>query len=486
MIFGFFDWLIFLGVPVIAWVIGSRSRGNSNSWRGYFLARGNLNTTSVAAVYFGANLTFTTIFLILSEETYMRGPWVFSVPIFWVVGTIVFIYVYPWLKPFINHGMTLHQALGGTFQSRSLQRWASLWTILAFVGTVTLEFYGGIRLLQWTHLPLFVDVSLALLLAFVVGLFTVTGGFRGIAAADIFLDIVALAGTVLLLVFMLRSDLSPTLDVVNTSSLLAPQPALVDNIFFAIGMGIIFIPFQLCTLDTWQRLGGWQKRNESPKKWLLSGSILLALAYCVPILIGMHVRSTGAAIPIQSHALKVFLDNAHITPGLLGLVFAGFVAAIFSTADELLNCCGLSLLFDTFQIQRDKPERSEVEEMRLVSSGKFYTTLFGFVSAMIALLAMKYGRQISDISLAVFSGQVVFTLPLIFVLFAPQLCPRLARAAMASMLFSFVAAIVAVIIGWVMNAKVICDAAPLLALSVGIITFGPPAVWVVVKYRRGA
>ncbi len=262
MKFGLFDWVIFVGIPLIAWIIGTRAGKRNGGWRGYFLATGNLSTTSVASVYFGANLTFTAIFLILSEEAYIRGAWVFSVPIFWVLGTLVFLKMYPRLKPFFQKGMTLHQALGETFKSPTLQRWASIWTIVAFVGTVALEFYGGIRLLQWTNLPLFVDVSLALLLALVVGLFTINGGFRGVAAADIWLDIVAICGTGVLFVFCFMSWGSVTPNVLTP---VAPiRPELGNNILFAIAMGVIFVPFQFCTLDTWQRLGAWEKKDESP------------------------------------------------------------------------------------------------------------------------------------------------------------------------------------------------------------------------------
>jgi len=443
-----------------------------------------MSTTSVAAVYFGANLTFTSIFLILSEQAYLRGVWVLSVPFFWVLGTLLFLRLYPRLRPFFQDGLTLHQALRQTFDSPALQRWASLWTIVAFVGTVSLEFYGGIRLLQWTNLPLFVDVSLALLLAFVVGFFTVSGGFRGVAAADIWLDVIALCGTILLFVYCATTWIYSPSATGAAPGPMVSSPGLIDNLLFVVAMGAIFVPFQLCTLDTWQRLGAWERRGESPRSWLLGGSVLLALAYCVPILIGMYVRSTGDQVAASSHVLRVFIEKMHIGPVLLGLVFSGFVAAIFSTADELLNCCGLSLLFDAFQIPRVKKERSDAEEGRIVVAGQFYTTAFGFVAAMIALLALRFDRLISDISLAIFSGQVVFTFPLFAAIFVPKLCPRLKGAAVYSMIAAFAVAVCSVFAGWILNDRVFCDAAPLLAAGVGGVVFGLPFFYVYFRYRR--
>ncbi len=146
------------------------------------------------SAYVGANLTFTTIILILSEEGFKRGVWTFAVPLFWLVGTAFLLFCYPKMKPFIIEGMTLHQVLAQQYDDVTLQRWASLWTIIAFVGTVALEFYGGIRLFQWAGVPLLANVSLALLLAFIVSSFTAMGGFRGVAYSDLFMDGVALVG----------------------------------------------------------------------------------------------------------------------------------------------------------------------------------------------------------------------------------------------------------------------------------------------------
>src|SRR5713226_4054513 len=106
MNFGILDWTILIAIPLIAWLLGRQGR-EAGTWRGYFLARGNLGTTGVMSTYFGANLTFTAIFLIVSEEAYIRGWWVLAIPIFWVLGTVVFVRLYPRLRPFFEQGMTL-------------------------------------------------------------------------------------------------------------------------------------------------------------------------------------------------------------------------------------------------------------------------------------------------------------------------------------------------------------------------------------------
>ena len=88
------DWIIIIGCVATSWLLGRKARDPS-TWRGYFLASGQMGGLSVGATYVGANLTFTSIFLILSEEAYRRGLVVLCIPVFWILGTLVFVKVYP-------------------------------------------------------------------------------------------------------------------------------------------------------------------------------------------------------------------------------------------------------------------------------------------------------------------------------------------------------------------------------------------------------
>jgi Na+/proline symporter len=467
MKFGVADWIIFAAVPLIAWLIGRKGR-QGGSWRGYFLARGNLSTTGVAATYFGANLTFTAIFLILSEEGYRRGLWAFSVPLMWFCGTLFFLKVYPRLQPYIKEGKTLHQVIGEAFNSTGIQRWVAIWTIVAFVGTVSLEFYGGIIILRWINLPLLTSFTIALLLALIVSAFTVAGGFRGVAWADVWLDLVALGATVILGYYIFRHFSAFIFSGIPSSeaftqSQIQPITDVVDNVIFVLGMVIILLPFQLCTLDSWQRLVAWKKRERSPKSLLLVGACILSVAYCVPVLMGIVLRNQGLPIQDGSHPLKLFLDISGIMPVFLGLVFAGFISAMFSTADELLNCCSLSLLFDTFLIPRDSADRTKQEESKIVLSGKFYTGVFAFISTLIAFTAFTYTRRASELALAVFSAQVVFTIPILIALYDRSKAPKLTASAKNGMLLAFLLALSCVLVGWVFDSKILVDAAPVAA-----------------------
>jgi Na+/pantothenate symporter len=481
MTFSRVDWLIFLFVPLVAWLLAvwAKSRVKmSGTYRGYFLAQGQLGVGSVGATYIGANLTFTSIFLILSQESFKRGWWVLAVPVFWIIGTLLFIKAYPKIRPHIIEGRTLHQTLGFAFQSKALQQWAAVWTIIAFVGTVALEFYGGILLVRWSGIPLVTAVTIVLSLAFVVSAFTISGGLRGVAMADVFLDVATLVSAVILIVNIWPF---PFVDRLQNGLTTSTPSVSSEQIVFVASMAVLFIPFQFCTLDSWQRLLAWDKKGGSPKSWLLSAGALLAVAYCVPISIGVFVKLLGLRLGATGQPLEVALNWMHLSAGWLGLCIAGLAGAVLSTADELLNCTSLSLLADFWGIPFSMTRESKEAE-RLGASGKFYTALFALVAAAVALLALRFTRELSDMALAIFSAQVVFAWPLAAALLTPDRAPLLAKWAVRAMVVGGVSSILIVALAWILDIQDLAAGAPVMAFILAGLIFGLP--WALVRKPR--
>ena len=471
------DWAVFLLLPVLAWLVAVRGKakaGLGGTYRGYFLASGKLGTTSTAATYIGANLTLTSIFIILSEEGAKRGWWVLAVPVFWIVGTIVFVASYPRLAPHITAGRTLHQTLGHVFNSPTIQRWASFWTIVAFVSTVALEFWGGIRLVSWAQVPLVTSVTIVMVLAFAVSAFTTSGGLRGVATADILLDVASLIAAVCIA----RGALSAW----PTASAPLDHPPLAPEWLFVASMAVLFVPFQFCTLDSWQRLLAWRGRASSPRSWLLGAGVGLAVVYCIPIAAGVAARSSQSASGL--HPLEFAIRTANLPPLLLGLCFAGLAGAMLSTADELLNCASLSLIADYWRVPFSDAH-SNVNNQLLFAKGQFYTAVFSFIAAILALLAVRFNRAVADLAYAVFSAQIVFVWPLWAALTTPQLAPGLRRWAISAMAVGGVVAPVVVAIGWSLSDTELSAAAPVAAFVFAGLTFAPAWLWSLWKARRG-
>jgi hypothetical protein len=214
--------------------------------------------------------------------------------------------------------------------------------------------------------------------------------------------------------------------------------------------------------------------------------LLLAAEYCVPIALGVWVRSSGIGLDSPAQPLRAALGSFSLPPGVLGLCFAGLAGAMLATSDELLNCSSLSLLADLWNIPFGG-DRSTAENERLALSGKFYTGIFGLVSATLAIAAVRYGREIRDMALAIFSAQVVFVWPLLVTFFSPKLAPKLARSAIWAMGLAAFTALSLVAGSWITDDRTLADAAPLGAFFVAAIVLGTHWLWVcLMEHRKSA
>jgi len=471
--------IIFL-VPTIAFFLGrgvlNRSRANKKAlnYIDYFLARQQLGSGGFLATFLGANLVFTAIFLILSYEAAHRGLWVLAIPIAFLLGTVLLACFYPKLKIYFDRDQTLHQALGSTFEPQgstgiSIRRWTAIWTIISFVGLVGIEFYGGILLLKWAGEPVLNSITIVLLFAAICMGFTIAGGLRGVSAANACLDVATGVSALLLFWYLLRA---PAFDL-STPSIVSHDftPSLNDNLVFLVAAFVLFLPMPVCALDTWQRGVAWKKRAEV-WGWLLGGAFGIVIVSVVAILAGLYARKLGwSPQPTDLYPLRIVLEHLQFPTWTIGLVFAGFIAAILSTADELLNCCAYAWLVDFRQLRRNVDEATSA---RYIKSAKFYTGAFGYLAAAVGVICVATeGRiYISGIFNAVAATQVVFFFPLLIALLRPTSAPKYRVAVKISMALAFASAVLSAIIGAVIggeDGRLLIDGGPLLALFLSTI-----------------
>ncbi len=487
------DWLLIFSVPVVAFFLGRTAKRQAKDYIDYFLARRALGAVRFLAAFFGANLVFTAIFLVLSYETARRGWWSISVPVAFFLGTVLLALLYPRLNYYFSKDQTLHQALGSTFDQEctgwtSIRRWAAIWTITAFVGLVGIEYYGGILLFRWAGVPLLANITIAVFFAVICTAFTIAGGLRGVALADMWLDIFSGVGILLFLGFIsTHLNWSPSLGAVppSTGKLGFANPGIAENILFCLAALALFVPMPVCALDTWQRGVAWKER-QNVTGILLGGATGIVLAAVVAILAGFYARQHGWN-PDGSPPFQIVLASLGLPPLAAGLVVGGFVAAVLSTADELLNCCAYALLADCLVLPRTTDDATSA---RYIRSAKFYTGIFGFLAALIAVLCTKVAR-ISDVFNVVAAAQVVFFVPLLIAVFRRETAHRQRSAALLAMLLAFGTALVCVVAGIARGGKEgqgLIDGAPLLALlvSVGVIMLGWMGLWLSSFHKRGA
>jgi Na+/proline symporter len=249
-----------------------------------------------------------------------------------------------------------------------------------------------------------------------------------------------------------------------------------------LGMAILFLPFQFCTLDSWQRLGAWATRKKSPKRDLTVAAIILGIAYCVPIAIGLWAYGAVGDKIGGDQPLRFFLERNNIPTVLIGIVFAGFLAAIISTADELLNCCSYSWMIDLLGVE--KPPSGSAEEIKFIASGRLYTGILGMAAALTSIGAIWLEKNISELAIAVFSAQVVFIIPVSIALFAESKADEFAVEAIWATIIGYLVSILCVIIGWNWHSQPLADGAPVIGFLVAFIVFIPRGLFFLHRLLR--
>jgi Na+/proline symporter len=496
MTIGLAGWLVILLVPVGALILGFFRRSTATNYVDYCLARRSLNDRNFLAAFFGANLVFTAIFLVISYETARRGWWAASVPIGFALGVALLYAMYPRLEKHFKEGKTLHEALAGAYGATRIRRLCALWTIVAFVGMVSIEFYGGILLLKWCKLPILFSIVVGFILATICSAFTVRGGLRGLTVVDIFLDAISCAGILVFGYFLVGDGAWNALmmqPVAHAASMHGPPP-LSDNLTFAFAALVLFVPMPICALDTWQRGVAWKRQDKKVGAMLTFGAFAICVVTIAAMLAGSYAVLRGWAFD-DFYPFRYTLQKIDVLEWpwswLKGLIVAGFIAAIFSTADELLNCAAFAMLSDVYLLPPGEDAETRHRNLRSV---KVYTGMFAYVAALLAsvyaVVENNSNLRIQDFFYAVASTQVVFFVPLMAALYSKHVLPLHERLAFWSMVAGFATAFCSGIIGGFLlqgeSGRALLDGAPLLAFFASAVTFGLGHARIALRERRQA
>ncbi|QSA20657.1 sodium/pantothenate symporter, partial [Vibrio furnissii] len=248
-----------------------------------------------------------------------------------------------------HNALTLNDILYARFKSRSVVILASLSLLLAFFGTMVVQFVGGARLLQTvTGLPY--EQGL-LLFACTVGLYTTIGGFRAVVLTDTIQGIMMLIGTIILLVGVVHAGGSIGELV---TSLHAIDPALVTpygpdqflsqpfilSFWVLVCFGVIGLPHAAVRCMSY-------KDSPSLHKGMVISTIMMAL-----LMFGTHMAGAlGRALVPDVGSPDQIMPTLMMTvlpPMVAGIFLAGPMAAIMSTIDSQLIQASATLLKDLY------------------------------------------------------------------------------------------------------------------------------------------
>lgn len=282
-----------------------------------------------------------------------------------------------------HNALTLNDILYARFKSRSVVILASLSLLLAFFGTMVVQFVGGARLLQTvTGLPY--EQGL-LLFACTVGLYTTIGGFRAVVLTDTIQGIMMLIGTIILLVGVVHAggsigELITSLHAIDPA-LVTPygpdqflsQPFIL-SFWVLVCFGVIGLPHAAVRCMSY-------KDSPSLHKGMVISTIMMAL-----LMFGTHMAGAlGRALVPDVGSPDQIMPTLMMTvlpPMVAGIFLAGPMAAIMSTIDSQLIQASATLLKDLYinyinpQVVKEDQAERKLSRMSLWITGIFALLVF--------------------------------------------------------------------------------------------------------------
>lgn len=144
---------------------------------------------------------------------------------------------------------------------------------------------------------------------------------------------------------------------------------------FIIGLFIILPPGVLVAGDCWMRIYS-AKSPEAAKKSFIISAFLVFLFVCLAAFIGLAARATFP--DLDPDASLMHMVAHYIPPGMLGLIIAGLLAAILSSADSMLLVSGMAITNDLvapFISKLHNSERKMLLTTRCVNVGLLLSAL---------------------------------------------------------------------------------------------------------------
>ncbi|WP_394167641.1 sodium/pantothenate symporter [Photobacterium piscicola] len=316
-----------------------------------------------------------------------------------------------------HNALTLNDILYSRYQHKGVVIFASLSLLLAFFGTMVVQFVGGARLLQ-TVTGLSYTHGL-MLFAITVGLYTTIGGFRAVVMTDTIQGIMMIIGTIALLVGIVHTggsigalvtklhNIDPALISPYGPQHFLSQPFML-SFWILVCFGVIGLPHAAVRCMSY-------KDSRSLHKGMVISTIMVAL-----LMFGMHLAGAlGRAIVPNIASPDQIMPTLMVTvlpPAVAGIFLAGPMAAIMSTIDSQLIQASATLLKDLYiNYINPKIAEGEAAETKLPKLSLWVTGIF---SALVFVAAMNPPNMIIWLNLLAFGSlQAVFLWPLVLGLY---------------------------------------------------------------------
>ena len=355
-----------------------------NDAEDYFLAGRKMVWPLIGISLFASNISSTTL-IGLAGEAYSTGISVFN---YESMAAIVLIFGVFFFFPFLLRSgvYTMPEFLERRFNSKARTYFSLLTLFLNIVVDTAGSLYAGALVLKmlFPALPLWQTVAM---LAVAAGIYTIVGGLAAVMYTDALQALLLVVGSIFIafaafgeaggwhaVMSQIPSDMLSLIRPADDASL--PWPGLL--------MGVPLLGFYFWCTNQFMVQRVLSAKDVNHGRW----GALFAGALKLPVLFIMVLPGSAAILlyPELPRADLVYptLMFDLLPTGLLGLVLAGFIAALMSQIDSTLNSASTLVTMDF--IRRARPGLTSHQLMRVGQAATF----------VFMLLAVLWAPQIEN------------------------------------------------------------------------------------------
>jgi len=228
---------------------------------------------------------------------------------------------------------------------------------------------------------------------FLGGLFLVVyaarGGMKAVAVTDVlqFIAILVFVPLVAYVVLYRVGGIKALFSQVPTAAFdVLHHPSRKDYVFYCIWD--LFPAFPL-SLPFIQRMLMAKDKPQLVNSYYISLGFLIVF-YSLLTLIGLAAivlrATTDANMPAQGSNVFVYLVKHYLPLGARGVIGAGFIAGVMSTADSFLHSAGVALVHDVLQPRMKQP----IDALKLT---RYLTFFLGLTALLLALFHKALPRE---------------------------------------------------------------------------------------------
>jgi SSS family solute:Na+ symporter len=503
------EYAVFFTVVILLMLLWFIRRGLAN-WRRFSFTKdyfiwGNqsLNLGEYRGTFTATNITFTSSFLAVAVLAFTSGGKVIWLILSFFIGMLLFAFLYKrtvgvWVT---KHDFgSLHEFLMSRYGSAS-QKVGSLVTVIAFIGTLALEFLG-IQIILDALQPHMLNHGVVLIVFFGilagVFLYTIFGGFREVVISDILQFYIIMIGLLFAIVAIAYAAIiDPSVRLSITSHVFQAFRELTPlDTPFIISMLILFLPFQFCVMDMWQRCRAARDNPSAIIKGTIQGAFYAIIPLIMGALCGLVLRTEfgGTGPPLTPHETNLIFFNglgsllAPLAGGtayfiaLTALAIALIMAAV-SSIDTLLNSILYTIFIDLWGPQTMANPSSNMALNIPFKAVRFLFFGIGLIIICISISLTLLPWSFQDYAFAVFSSQVAFFIPLLIAFLAPKSGKWFSVAVPISLIVAVVTPIIVVFAGKSLGNQDIISGAPLIGFLLALLVMGITGLFGLLRYK---